>query len=305
MGRPVSERDAVPQPAHVGGSGRGVTRRTAIAASATGLAGITSTLLPPTAAASSNADPLLEPSSLRLHLDAGLTASYPGTGATWTDLSGNGLHATLVGSPTSPTFVSAGAGSYFAFDGTGGTTATGPHAQTPPLGSDLAAWTVEVWARLGDRMGNRVTALVADAYGDGSDGFSFCIGTVSPGSTLPPLKAGYFTPGTWHLTDGITVSEAGGSAPAVDRWHHHVATYADGTIRQYPDGDLIGSAAAPVAPSAGTVGIRIARRWDGIADGSDSNYARVDIGLVRVHDVEMSAEQIVAAPDSTKGRYGL
>jgi hypothetical protein len=35
-----------------------------------------------------------------VYLDAGNAASYPGTGSTWSDLSGNGFDATLVGSPT-------------------------------------------------------------------------------------------------------------------------------------------------------------------------------------------------------------
>ena len=34
---------------------------------------------------------------LKLYLDAGKTASYPGTGTTWTDISGNGYNATLAG----------------------------------------------------------------------------------------------------------------------------------------------------------------------------------------------------------------
>ncbi len=47
-----------------------------------------------------------------LYLDPGNSASYSGSGTTWTDLSGNNNTATLVGSPT---FTSAGAGSYFTF----------------------------------------------------------------------------------------------------------------------------------------------------------------------------------------------
>lgn len=37
---------------------------------------------------------------LSLHLDAGNTASYSGSGSTWFDLSGNGNHATLINNPT-------------------------------------------------------------------------------------------------------------------------------------------------------------------------------------------------------------
>ena len=51
---------------------------------------------------------------LVLNLDAGQTASYPGTGTTWTDLSGNGNNGTLVNGPT---YNSANGGS-IVFDGT-------------------------------------------------------------------------------------------------------------------------------------------------------------------------------------------
>ena len=37
---------------------------------------------------------------LILHLDAGNTDSYPGTGNTWTDLTGNGNNGTLINAPT-------------------------------------------------------------------------------------------------------------------------------------------------------------------------------------------------------------
>lgn len=39
-------------------------------------------------------------SGLILELDAGLSISYPGSGATWSDLSGNANHCTLYNSPT-------------------------------------------------------------------------------------------------------------------------------------------------------------------------------------------------------------
>ena len=47
---------------------------------------------------------------LLCYLDAGISASYPGTGTTWYDLSPNGFNFTQVGSPT---FVSAGLNSFF------------------------------------------------------------------------------------------------------------------------------------------------------------------------------------------------
>jgi hypothetical protein len=49
-----------------------------------------------------------------MNLDAGNSASYPGTGTTWTDLTGNGNNGTLVNGPT---FDSSNGGS-IVFDGT-------------------------------------------------------------------------------------------------------------------------------------------------------------------------------------------
>jgi hypothetical protein len=54
--------------------------------------------------------PIVE-NGLVLHLDAAEPASYPGTGNTWTDLSGNGNDFTLFNSPSFT-------GGYFNFDGT-------------------------------------------------------------------------------------------------------------------------------------------------------------------------------------------
>ena len=39
-------------------------------------------------------------SGLLMHLDAGNSSSYSGSGTTWSDLSGNGNHATLINGPT-------------------------------------------------------------------------------------------------------------------------------------------------------------------------------------------------------------
>ena len=58
--------------------------------------------------------PSIVTSGLVLHLDAGNAASYPGTGTTWTDLSGNSRNGTLTDGPT---YSSANGGS-IDFDGT-------------------------------------------------------------------------------------------------------------------------------------------------------------------------------------------
>lgn len=57
--------------------------------------------------------PSIITSGLILHLDAGNIASYPGSGTTWYDVSGNNKNGTLTNGPT----YTSGISGYFSFDG--------------------------------------------------------------------------------------------------------------------------------------------------------------------------------------------
>ena len=77
-------------------------------------------------------------SGLVLYLDAGNTASYPGTGTTWTDLSVNGYNGTLV---SGPTYSSSNGGS-IVFDGTDDVASFGNI-----LNMGLSSWTLSCWVK--------------------------------------------------------------------------------------------------------------------------------------------------------------
>lgn len=61
-----------------------------------------------------NYNPSIVTSGLQVHLDAANVKSYPGSGTSWLDLTGNGNHFTLVNSPT----WSSANGGVFTTDGT-------------------------------------------------------------------------------------------------------------------------------------------------------------------------------------------
>jgi hypothetical protein len=83
------------------------------------------------------AGPSIIDDGLVIILDAADKNSYPGSGTTWADLSGNGNNATLINSPT---WNSSG---YFIFDG------TNDHASITFQSSSMSAWaneqTIIVW----------------------------------------------------------------------------------------------------------------------------------------------------------------
>ena len=80
-------------------------------------------------------------STVEFFVDASDSSSYPGTGTTWSDLSGNGYDQTLVNSPT----FNSGSINYFNFDGSNDYAQNGNGLQV--FGAS-DAYTTEVWMRL-------------------------------------------------------------------------------------------------------------------------------------------------------------
>ena len=84
-------------------------------------------------------------SGLVLHLDAGNASSYPGTGNTWTDLSGNGRNGTLTNGPT---YNSANGGS-IVFDGSNDVISS--FGDILDIGTN--SWTVSCWVKFNSTSG--------------------------------------------------------------------------------------------------------------------------------------------------------
>jgi hypothetical protein len=73
-----------------------------------------------------------------LALDAGNSSSYPGSGTSWTDLSGNGNTGTLTNGPT---YGGSGTGGYIDFDGTNDyVDIANSSSLNPTTGITLLAW---------------------------------------------------------------------------------------------------------------------------------------------------------------------
>jgi len=96
---------------------------------------------------------------LVLHLDAGNSTSYPGSGTTWTDLSGNGYNGTLTNGPT---YSSADGGS-IVFDGSNDYVTLG----TPALMNGVQVpLTICMWAKADSLSGARTLWSVYSATVD-------------------------------------------------------------------------------------------------------------------------------------------
>jgi len=83
-----------------------------------------------------NYNPRIVTDGLILALDAGNTKSYPGSGTTWTDLSGNGNNGTLTNGPT----FDSGNGGSIVFDGSNDVVNCGNDSTLSPSEITLSIW---------------------------------------------------------------------------------------------------------------------------------------------------------------------
>jgi hypothetical protein len=210
---------------------------------------------------------------LVMNLDAGNTASYPGTGTTWTDISSNHFSGTM---NSGVTYSSANGGS-MVFDGTiyayinvtGATTVT----------SLTNNFSIEAWYK----STNNAPKILAT--GSGSSGIDF--GQYSSQATK------------WKVTKYGVVDIYTGSVPQDTNWHQVVVTYSSttGTIL-YIDGAVSGTSAGDTSNAkAGTANIPVGQAEGGYHTGS--------ISIVRWYSAVLSASDVLQNFNANRNRYGI
>jgi prepilin-type N-terminal cleavage/methylation domain-containing protein len=212
-----------------------------------------------------------------LNLDAGNTSSYPGTGTTWTDLSGNGNNGTLNGGVS----YSSANGGAMTYNGTSGYVSAGNSASLKLTG-DI---TMDTWIYLNHNLYppgvTNWEVISSEIYQ--SSGFLFRI----DGASGKPL---------------VRTNQAGSSSEvqstiglAVRTWYNIVISKSGNTARIYINGTLntSGTSSSPVAAVAPlTVGGN-GQRFDGL------------IGSARIYNAPLSADTILQNFNALRGRYGL
>ena len=147
---------------------------------------------------------ILDPSGLVLTLDAGNLYSYPGSGTTWTDLSGNNNDGTLINGPT----YSNTNGGIITFDGT--------NDYVTGSISNLSVYTVSIFMKiLGLKVG----------------GGLFCAGT------QVVFQMGGAN--VWQFNSAFT-----GYAPTVGQWYYTVGVQTASTQILYINNTQVASASA-------------------------------------------------------------
>lgn len=216
--------------------------------------------------------PRLVTNGLALALDAANVRSYPGSGTSWFDLSGNGRTGTLTNGPT------------FNSDNLGNIDFDGVNDSVNFTYDLRQTFTYECWA-----------------LHDAVSGFAFLgQGTTSTRSGLhiwfmsgSSLRFGMFS----NDTDVSSITTSTGI------WYNYCFTYNHTTFLKQIYRDGVQLTGTPIQTQTSYIGTGTARI--GATYSSGGAYANGKIASAKIYTRVLSAAEITQNYNATKGRYGL
>jgi len=235
--------------------------------------------------------PKIVTDDLVLYLDAANRKSYPGTGTTWTDLSGNSHTGTLFNSPS----FSSGNPSYFSFD------YSNDYATVAGMSSVSysSGITTDVWYYNGGG-----TGAYRGVVNNGDSGFRF------GGFDIRLGREDYFGGGNNGTrlnsrftcsTEDLANSDSLSMYANVNEWHNYVSTYDNTTIRVYKDGVLFDS---KTHGTGGTLVDTGNSTTIGLSNGT-SEYLDGRLATVKIFNRPLTAAEVLQNYNALKGRFGL
>lgn len=218
--------------------------------------------------------PSIITNGLVLTLDAGNIKSYPGSGTTWSDLSGNNNTGVLTNGPT---FDSANGGS-IVFDGTN-------DVVVMPSIELRRDFSLDIWVRFNVFSGN--------------GGGLFGQGTTSTNNGLHIFQNTNNTINfRMYFSDfNPTVTST------IDTWYNYVFTYlhtSPFTKTVYRNGQLVGASTSGQSQYAGTGAFRVGGTF---SSGNGDLNGRV--GLTRVYSKILSAEEVSQNFNANRKRFNV
>jgi hypothetical protein len=222
---------------------------------------------------------------LVLALDAANKVSYPGTGTTWYDLSGNGND---VYASTTISLAKFGNTTAFNFDAVGKYFGRGPYygssnfINSPSTNATLEAWIYPAAAELS--VGDRGTIIL----NTGTNGLY-----MSWNKSTQQLSNYWYG----HPTEGYWENAAASSRST---WNHWCSVWnnADGKIYQYTNGVKSATDGSSVGNANAGVNIIIGRE-------ADSRQFAGGIAIIKIYNIPLTSAQVFQNYSDTKTRFGI
>ena len=228
---------------------------------------------------------------LVLNLDAGFDPSYPTTGSTWYDLSGNTSNGTLVNGPT---FNSANSGS-IVFDGVNDYGTLPSNLFGVANGSNISTLTIDVWVNWNSFPINNIDEFIS-WWNVGSSTVGFfgvsCISNGGGTNTNPSIRFG----DGWQNT-GVKFT----SSTDTNKWWNLTAVKTSNNAFIYRNGNLEatkGSSMSFTVDKAAAIGCH-----DGA--GGRIEFFNGKMAILRTYNTALSSQEILQNYNAQKARFGL
>lgn len=222
--------------------------------------------------------PAIVTSGLVLCLDAANRKSYPGSGTTWVDLSGNGNNVVASTTISLATF-----GNSIAFNlDTVGKFFNGTCINNIATNTTLEAWIYPAAAELS--AGDRGTVILL---------------TGTNGLYMSWNKSNQKMSNYWygHPTEGYHENAAASNRSV---WNHWCSVWnnTDAKLYQYTNGTKASTDASTVGNAAAGTNLIIGRESD------DRQFAG-GIAIIRIYNIPLTSTQVLQNYNATKSRFGL
>ena len=235
-----------------------------------------------------NYNPKIVTDSIRCLLDARDTRSYPGSGLTWSDLSGykNNQQRSISG----VTFNSDG---YFTFDGAAGNfvqaaiTSSGPSTIPNSFSADNASSTIGVWFRPHTVTPASRMAVITDNFGP-----EYGIWVQTNGNVSGYAYGGVSTSISANVWTYCVITVVAGVANTTD-------TY---TLKFYKDGVYVNQATGTVGNGLNDWPLTLG--YDN-QSGSPLGYFDGDIARVEMYQKVLTDAEVQQNYNALRGRFGL
>ena len=208
--------------------------------------------------------------------DAASKRSYPGSGSTWKDISGEGNDATV---NSAPVFVNQNGG-YLNFDGTDDYFTYDLYSGFDNAWIQSIDISIEVWVRIKSN-----SNCCGGYWAFGTAQFEMALS-----SNSPKTSAVYTVTGGWGEESGTT---------NLDYWYCYTVTHAAGTtFKLYVDGALDSShtLAGNTQFTSGT---------GSFGTNNNGSYLEGDIAVVRMYDRVLTASEIRENYVAQRGRFTI
>lgn len=212
--------------------------------------------------------PRIITNGLALYLDAGNSKSYPGTGSTWTDLSGNNNNGTLTNGPT---FSSENKGSII-FDG------SNDHVILNTLDANLTNNTFSFWIKFNAI--NRINTII------GGTAFSYYQIRIDSDNAVQLVKSGI-----------INMGKFSNFSVVANRIYNIVVTRASSVYSLYVNGSYISAlnSTQTFTTTQPTIG----------RNALNAEYLNGSLFSMFFYNTSLSPSEIQQNYNATKGRFNL